>query len=416
MLHLSADAPIATVVVRLTDVAPDGTSAQVSAGILNLTHRHSDTNPEPLVPGRVEEVRVPLRTAGYRWLAGHRIRVSVATQSWPVIWPSPLPVTLSIHRGGATPSRLVLPVVPAAVIEAAARAVLPHDPGPPPDLREVGGGTDEPPRWRIEEDVIGRSVTVHVEEWGTTELEDGRSLYSGERLAMTAWDDDPARARLHSDVVYRWREHAFETEIRATGETTSDATTFFFDLKLEVDLDGSRFFEREWHERSRATSSDAGPSGSSSSRLSYKGAGMPKTARAVFVPRRCIAMVSAPPGAPPPETFHRSRAHGGPGRASGSLHRRPRCGAGSHGSGGRAPCVSEGAGSPLETGWRRVAWRWISPTSTRGGATAGMSHRQIAGPPGRGRLASGAFFGRRSPRSPRYGSRESRAVGPSRPT
>ena len=32
-------APVATVVVRLTDVAPDGTSAQVSAGILNLTHR-----------------------------------------------------------------------------------------------------------------------------------------------------------------------------------------------------------------------------------------------------------------------------------------------------------------------------------------------------------------------------------------
>ena len=251
VLHLSADAPVATAVVRLTDVAPDGTSAQVSAGILNLTHRRSDTSPEPLVPGRVEEVRVPLRTAGYRWLAGHRIRVSVATQSWPVIWPCPLPVTLSLHRGTATPSRLMLPVLPGRVVEEAARAVLPHDPGPPPDLREVGGGSDEPPTWRIEEDVIGRSVTVRVEEWGTTELEDGRSLYSGERLAMTAWDDDPARARLHSDVVYRWREHAFETEIRATGETTSDAFTFFFDLRLEVDLDGSRFFEREWHEAVR---------------------------------------------------------------------------------------------------------------------------------------------------------------------
>ena len=248
VLHLSADAPVATVVVRLTDVAADGTSAQVSAGILNLTHRRSDANPEPLEPGRVEEVRVPLRTAGYRWLPGHRIRISVATQYWPVIWPSPLPVTLSLHRGAATPSRLVMPVVPFAVIEAARRAALPHDPGPPADLRVVGGGTDEPPTWRIEEDVIGRSTTVHVEEWGTVELEDGRSLYSGERLAMTAWDDDPARARLHSDVLYRWREHTFETEIRATGETTSDATSFFYDLKLEVDLDGTRFFEREWHE------------------------------------------------------------------------------------------------------------------------------------------------------------------------
>ena len=47
-------APVATAVVRLTDVAPDGTSAQVSAGILNLTHRRSDEHPEPLEPGRVE--------------------------------------------------------------------------------------------------------------------------------------------------------------------------------------------------------------------------------------------------------------------------------------------------------------------------------------------------------------------------
>jgi uncharacterized protein len=249
VLHLSADAPIATVVVRLTDVAPDGTSAQVSAGLLNLTHRRSDEHPEPLAPGRVEEVRVPLRTAGYRWLPGHRLRVSVATQYWPVIWPSPLSVTLSVHRGPGTPSRLELPVLPQSVVGGLLSAYLPtDDPGPPADLRDVGGGTDEPPRWRIEEDVIGRSVTVHVEEWGTVDLEDGRSLYSGERLAMTAWDDGPGRARLHSDVVYRWREHTFETEIRAIGETTSDATTFFFDLRLEVDLDAERFFERTWHE------------------------------------------------------------------------------------------------------------------------------------------------------------------------
>ena len=52
VLHLAVDAPVATAVVRLTDVAPDGTSSWVSAGILNLTHRRSDTDPEPMVPGR----------------------------------------------------------------------------------------------------------------------------------------------------------------------------------------------------------------------------------------------------------------------------------------------------------------------------------------------------------------------------
>jgi hypothetical protein len=247
VLHLSADAEIATVVVRLADVAPDGTSAQVSSGILNLTHRHSDVTPEPLVPGRVEEVRVPLRAIGYRWLAGHRVRVSVATQAWPIIWPSPLPVTLTVHRGPATPSRIMLPVIgPEA--RPAIRPAPPAETDQPPDLRHVGSGDEEPPVWRIDEDVIAGSVTVHVYEGGETVLEDGRSLFSSERLDMTAFRDDPARAILANDVEYRWREHAFTTEIRATGRTTSDASSFFFDLRLEVDLDGARFFEREWHE------------------------------------------------------------------------------------------------------------------------------------------------------------------------
>ena len=114
VLHLAVDAPVATAVVRLSDVAPDGTSAWVSSGILNLTHRRSDTDPEPLVPGRVEEVRVPLRHAGYRFAPGHRIRVSVASSAWPVIWPSPYPATFELHHGPATPSRLILPVIPDA--------------------------------------------------------------------------------------------------------------------------------------------------------------------------------------------------------------------------------------------------------------------------------------------------------------
>ena len=99
----SVSAPVATAVVRLTDVAPDGTSAQVTAGILNLTHRRSHVAPEPLEPGAVEEVRVAMRPAGYRFLPGHRIRVSVASSAWPVIWPSPYPGRPSSSTTAADP-------------------------------------------------------------------------------------------------------------------------------------------------------------------------------------------------------------------------------------------------------------------------------------------------------------------------
>ena len=114
VVAIEVDAPVATLSVRLSDVAPDGTSALVSAGVLNLTHRRSHAAPEPLSPGAVEEVRVPLRTAGYRWSPGHRLRVALASSLWPVLWPSPYAATLQVHRGQGTPSRLELPVIPPA--------------------------------------------------------------------------------------------------------------------------------------------------------------------------------------------------------------------------------------------------------------------------------------------------------------
>jgi hypothetical protein len=62
----------------------------------------------------------------------------------------------------------------------------------------------DPPVWRIDEDVLAGSTTVHVHDGGETVTPDGRRLYAAETLRMTARDDDPARAELDADVVYRW--------------------------------------------------------------------------------------------------------------------------------------------------------------------------------------------------------------------
>ncbi len=262
VVHIEVDAPVATLAVRLSDVAPDGTSALVSSGVLNLTHRESHITPRPIVPGRVEEVRVPLRTAGYRWLPGHRIRVALASSMWPVLWPSPLPARFGIHRGPDRPSRLELPVVPPA--GGAGDAPVPAFRTDPPDLHWPaadaadghGPAVADAPVWRIEEDVIGRSVTVHVHDGGEDIVPDGRRLYAAETLRMTARDDDPARAELDADVVYRWQEREAERagaltpiEIRARARQSSSATDFDLQVELEVDVDGARFFERRWSER-----------------------------------------------------------------------------------------------------------------------------------------------------------------------
>jgi hypothetical protein len=248
VLHLAASAPVATAVVRLTDVAPDGSSAQVTAGMLNLTHRRSHVTPEPLTPGLVEAIRVQLRPAGYRFEPGHRIRVSVASSAWPVVWPSPYPCEFALHSGPATPSRLILPVVPPA--GGPGDLPVPAFKVTPPDVRDMsGGGSSDRPRWDVATDVIDGGVTVTIHDGGEEVLHDGRRLYAAETLRLTARDDDPSRATMDADVVYRWWEVDAAIEIRARSVQASTATDFELSVDLEVDLDGTPFFGRHWEER-----------------------------------------------------------------------------------------------------------------------------------------------------------------------
>ena len=115
-----------------------------------------------------------------------------------------------------------------------------------PDV--AGEGTADVPVWRIATDVIAGTVTVTIHDGGEDVLDDGRRLYSAETLELTASDDRPAEAEMRADVVYRWREHDFTTEIRARCLQTSDVESFTLSVDLEVDLDDEPFFEREWRE------------------------------------------------------------------------------------------------------------------------------------------------------------------------
>jgi hypothetical protein len=248
ILHLSASMPVATCVVRLSEVSPAGVSSLVATGALNLTHRRSDVAPEPMPVDPAadpEEVRIPLRSTGYRFTPGSRIRVTVLTGYWPALWPSPLPGELRVHRGAATPSRLLLPVV-SDDVPAQTAAATGVEPEP---VRDVGSHASDDPVWRIEEDVLAGTVAVTIFDGGASVNEDGSRLYASEHLVLTASDADPAHASLASDVVYRWTGDGAGVDIRAVGGIESDAEAFDVRVALTVQLDDEPFFEREWRER-----------------------------------------------------------------------------------------------------------------------------------------------------------------------
>jgi uncharacterized protein len=127
-LDIASDRPIATLIARLCDLHPTAESLRVSFGVLNLTHRDSHAEPTPLVPGQRYRVRIQLNDAGSTFPAGHRIRLALSTNYWPMVWPAPERATVTILSGA-----LELPVRPA---HAESLRLLPAPESAPPDGAE----------------------------------------------------------------------------------------------------------------------------------------------------------------------------------------------------------------------------------------------------------------------------------------
>jgi hypothetical protein len=88
-------------------VAPDDKATRVTYGLLNLCHRDSHKTPAPLEPRQRYRIRLELNDVAQVFPAGHRLRLSISTSYWPLAWPPPEPVRLTLYD---RPSRLILPV------------------------------------------------------------------------------------------------------------------------------------------------------------------------------------------------------------------------------------------------------------------------------------------------------------------
>ena len=103
----SVDRPVAIVAVRLNDVFPTGEVSRITYHLQNLCMRDSRETPTALVPGKRYRMRIKLDDIAWRVPKDHKIRVSISTSYFPMMWPAPEPVTLTVFSGN---SALHLPV------------------------------------------------------------------------------------------------------------------------------------------------------------------------------------------------------------------------------------------------------------------------------------------------------------------
>ena len=236
-LSISSDKPAAQIAVRLNHIHPDGASTRITYGVFNLAHRNGFDIATPLTPGEVFNVDFSLDQVAYRVPAGHKIRVSISSTYWPLIWPSPEAVCLTIEAG-----LIDVPLRPSGTSDEC------HFPSPETELpwqtELIRPASNS--RKAIKDMKTGITKIEIVDDFGSVrDLHHG--LVSGS-IAREWWSihpDDPlsAEAATHWSTENSRGEWSVRTETYA--KMTSDKEKFFLEARLEAYEGDKLVFEKE---------------------------------------------------------------------------------------------------------------------------------------------------------------------------
>jgi uncharacterized protein len=241
-LRVSVDQPRALVAIRLNDVHPDGTSERLSYGVLNLCHRDGHEKPRDLLPGVTYDIDVELKGIAQSVSVGHRLRLSISSSYWPMIWPSPVPATITVHEQA---SHLELPAHHTMQHTRADLFGSPEDatPGSVTVLRE-GSETRHIIRdlgERRTDFVAARDDGVYVIDAIGTEQSFTRvrssSVVDGEPLTATA--------KVECRATYRRGE--WDVRLESDVAMTCNESDFLIDARLTAFENGALFAERRFN-------------------------------------------------------------------------------------------------------------------------------------------------------------------------
>jgi predicted acyl esterase len=224
--------PAASISVKLCDVFPDGTSALVTRGTLDLAYRDGvHRTPTPLVPGREVAVEVVLDACAYEWTPGNTLRVSVAGADWPNTIAPPAPLSMTLRTASLT-----LPFLDGEF------PVPTFGPG-----AERSSESAEGVGWSIHHDVLNRitSATTRSESrYPTPYAGTAHELYVGE----VAVDTRTFEQRAHATTVFDLSWPGIDVTVRST--MTIDITPTSYDVSIwtQAVLDSESISERTWRE------------------------------------------------------------------------------------------------------------------------------------------------------------------------
>lgn len=235
-LRLSSDQPIAQIVVRLNHIHPDGASTRMTYGVLNLCHRNGHTVAQPLVPDEEFEISLDLDQMAYRVPAGHCVRVAISTCYWPLLWPSPVPVELTLHAG-----EINIPIRQSGDQD---ERIFPTPEADQPWKVEIIRPTQNERRQIIDMNSGIISLEI-IDDFGSTKDSDHGLVHGS--VAREWWSihpDDPLSASGRTHWTYENSRDNWSVRTETYTNMTSDSEYFHLTAQLEAYENNNLIFEK----------------------------------------------------------------------------------------------------------------------------------------------------------------------------
>jgi predicted acyl esterase len=220
--------PKAIVSIKLSAVGADGRSQYVTRGVVR---------PDGV---GVTEVSVPLMATAWRFRTGESVRISVAANDWPCLWPLPRVSPLEI----TSPVELTFPGLP--------NDARPAEPSEAVTPLGFEGSTvrSSPARW----DVVVNSMTgehgiAASDRHEFAIPEEGLMCRETHHYRTRAIENDPLSARVIGSTMFELSRPGLEVRSHAEARYSATAEEFICHLRLRVSADGKPFAERRVRER-----------------------------------------------------------------------------------------------------------------------------------------------------------------------
>lgn len=242
-IDFSVDKPVAAVAVRLNDVWPTGEVSRITYHVQNLCMRDSRETPRALEPGKRYRMKIKMDDIAWRLPKGHRLRVSISTCYFPLMWPSPEPVTLTVYTGN---SRVHIPVrkeVPGETPPSWPAA----EAAPDAKMKEI----DKP--WHKRETTVdpdtGAARIEIVDDFGRYKIEPhGLVIWSAGRESYAIKPDDPLSAKMETHWSEERKRGTWHIRTETYTRLTATKTHWVVWGRLEAFEGKKKVFEKEWNE------------------------------------------------------------------------------------------------------------------------------------------------------------------------